>query len=337
MTRGVRGSGPTMHDVAAAASVSHQTVSRVLNAHPSVRPETRQRVLAEIERLGYRRNPAARSLVTRRSRAIGVLAPEVTQYGATSSVQAVESAARAAGYFTLVTTAAVERSAARAALGFLLDQGVEGLVVVAPHAEIEAAVSELVVRLPVVALQSVRAGRLDRVGVDQELGARMATEHLLALGHTRVAHVSGPSGYFEADARRRGWVSALAGAGLEPADLLEGDWTARSGEAVAAALGTDVTAVVCANDQTAIGLVAGLRRRGLRVPHDLSAVGFDDVPEAAYVDPPLTTVRQDFRLVGERALARLLAALDGADDPGQDDVLRPTLVVRESSAPPARR
>lgn len=377
---------PNMHDVAAAASVSHQTVSRVLNHQRGVRPETRERVLVQIERLGYRRNQAARSLVTRRSRVIGVLRPEVTQHGATSSVQAVEAAARAAGYFTLVTTAALELESARAALGFLLDQDVEGLVVVAPHAEIERAVSELHLELPLVALQSVSAGRAGWVGVDQELGARLATEHLLGLGHTRIAHVAGPAGYFEADARRRGWETALAradlaGAGLAGAGLagagpdeavagwcVAGDWTARSGFAAAALLPAGTTAVFCANDQAAFGLLAGLRRLGRRVPADVSVVGFDDVPEAEFANPPLTTVRQDFRRVGEQALSRLLQRIDAGQTAGQTDgqtdgpvegpgvgqpagtepvkqpgdgaespadvVLAPELVVRESTVPP---
>ncbi|MVA76113.1 substrate-binding domain-containing protein [Auraticoccus sp. F435] len=326
------GGGPTMHDVAAAAAVSHQTVSRVVNQQPSVRPETRQKVLAEIERLGYRRNRAARTLVTRRSRTIGVLAPEVTQYGATSSVQAVEASARAAGYFALSTTAAVDRASTLAALDLLLDQGVDGLVVIAPHPEIEAAVSQRRVELPVVALQSVSAGRAEWVGVDQQLGARLVCEYLLQLGHRRVAHVSGPPGYFESDARRRGWAEALTAAGLEPATVVAGDWTAERGHAAAAELPPDVTAVFCANDQTALGVLAGLREAGRRVPEDVSVAGFDDLPESAFAAPPLTTVRQDFRQVGERAVARLLARLDGAAA-GDDTVLRPELVVRRSTGP----
>ena len=225
---------PNMHDVAALAGVSHITVSRVLNDYPSIRPETRERVLAAIAELGYRRNLAARALVTSRTRAIGVLSPEVAQHGPASSVLAVERAARDHGYHPLVTAAAVEHDATVAALGFLLDQAVEALVVIAPHETVLAAIRDLDIRVPLVTLQA--PDRAGGIGVDQAAGARLATEHLLALGHTRIQHLAGPDGYLEASARRDGHLAALADAGVAPGAELAGDWSAASGFAAAAAL-----------------------------------------------------------------------------------------------------
>lgn len=324
-----------MHDVAALAGVSHITVSRVLNGYASVRPETRESVLAAIAQLGYRRNPAARALVTSRTRAIGVLAPEVAQHGPASSVLAVESAARAHGYHPLVTSAAVEHAATIAALEFLLDQAVEALVVIAPHETVLAAIRDLEIRVPLVTLQAPE--RPDGIGVDQTRGASLATEHLLALGHTRIQHLAGPDRYLEASARGAGFADAMARAGLPTGETLSGDWSAASGFAAAARLHPATTAVVAANDQMAIGLLAALADAGRRVPEEVSVVGFDDVPEAAYVRPALTTVHQDFALVGRRAVESLIAQLgaDADEVPEDDGVIPPRLIVRASTAPPA--
>lgn len=324
-----------MHDVAALAGVSHITVSRVLNGYPAVRPATRERVLAAIAQLGYRRNPAARALVTSRTRAIGVLAPEVAQHGPASSVLAVESAAREHGYHPLVTSAAVEHAATVAALEFLLDQAVEALVVIAPHETVLAAIHDLDIRVPLVTLQAPEMP--GGVGVDQRAGSRLATEHLLALGHARIQHLAGPERYLEAAARRAGFAEAMARAGHAAGDALTGDWSATSGFAAAARLHPETTAVVAANDQMAIGLLAALADAGRAVPAEVSVVGFDDVPEAAYVRPALTTVHQDFALVGRHAVETLIAQL-GADVEGATadaGILPPRLVVRASTAPPA--
>lgn len=334
-----------MFDVAERAGVSHQTVSRVLNGHPHTADATRERVLAAIAELGYRRNVAARSLATNRSHAIGVLTPAVAQYGATSSVLALEAAARDAGWHPLVTAAAIDAEATRAALGFLLDQSIEALVVIAPHAEVIGAIRELDVRVPLVTLQATAAdgppGTV--VGVDQAGAMRLAVEHLVALGHRRIRHLAGPAGFFEADERRRGAEAAIAAAGASGGASLAGDWTAASGAVAAAALDAATTAVVAANDQMALGLIAGLAELGRRVPEDVSVTGFDDIPEAAYLRPALTTVRQDFDRVGRLALEVLLRRLEATPGRGDETVdgsepapspIPPALVVRASTAPP---
>jgi DNA-binding LacI/PurR family transcriptional regulator len=320
-----------MHDVARLAGVSHVTVSRVLNDYPSIRSETRERVLQAIAQLGYRRNLAARALVTSRSHAIGVLSPAVAQHGPTSSVLAIESAAREFGYHPLVTSAqADDREAVVSSLEFLLDRSVEALVVIAPHPEILAAIRELEITVPLATLQAPGEHTGLVVGVDQLAGARLATEHLIGLGHRMIQHVSGPANYFEAVARRQGYLDALAAAGLEAPPVIEGDWGAGSGFAAAAALDTATTAVFAANDQTALGLMAGLAARGRDVPGVLSVVGFDDIPESAFFRPGLTTIHQDFDGVGRRVVEVLAARLAG-DEVDDRVLLAPWLVERDST------
>ena len=255
-----------MHDVAEVAGVSHQTVSRVLNGYEKIRPETRDRVLAAISQLGYRRNAAARVLATSRTHAIGVLAPAVSDYGPTSAVQALERAARLAGFHPLVTTTPTDRAAVFSSLGFLLDQGVEALVVIAPHIRVLDAVRELDVSIPVVTLQSTELASGTGISIDQLEGAQLAMAHLLELGHRRIQHLAGPLEFFEAAARRHGYEATLAEAGIEPLPLYVGDWTSESGYRAAASLAPEATAVFCGNDQMALGLIHGLADRGRRVP-----------------------------------------------------------------------
>ncbi|MEO6117153.1 MAG: LacI family DNA-binding transcriptional regulator [Pseudolysinimonas sp.] len=321
---------PNMYDVAARAGVSHQTVSRVVNGFESIRPETRDRVQAAIADLGYRRNVAARTLATRRSRAIGVLAPAVTDYGPTSTVQGIEVAARAAGYHSLVTTAAHDRESIISGLGFLLDQAIEALVVIAPQQRVLEALRELDITLPIATLQAVDLGSGTAVSVDQSSGARLVMAHLLALGHRHIQHVAGPLEFFEAAARRTSYERALEAAGLPIAEVIVGDWTAESGYEAASRLAPDTTAVFSGNDQMALGLIHGLADVGRRVPHDVSVVGFDDVPEARFYLPALTTVRQDFEQVGRVAVESLIRQIEG----GPTEHIAPLdaqLIVRDST------
>ena len=324
---------PNMYDVAARAGVSHQTVSRVVNGFDSIRPETRDRVLAAISELGYRRNVAARTLATRRSRAIGVLAPAVTDYGPTSTVQGIEVAARAAGYHSLVTTAADDRDSIVSGLGFLLDQAIEALVVIAPQQRALEALRELDIRVPIATLQAVELGSGTAVSVDQAAGAMLVMEHLLALGHRRIQHLSGPLETLEAAARHAAYEAALRAASLAVPELIVGDWTAESGSRAASRLAADTTAVFSANDQMALGLIHGLVDLGRSVPRDVSVVGFDDVPEARFYLPSLTTVRQDFEQIGRVAVESLIRQIEGGTAP-QVAPLEAQLIVRDSTAAP---
>lgn len=322
-----------VRDVAALAGVSRQTVSRVLNDHPDVAPETKARVLQAMHELDYRMNNAARALGTRRSRTLGVLASDALQYGPSRSIAAIENAARAAGYWVSAAFAdAGDDDSVISAVEHLVAQGVEGIVVVAPHARTLRALDTLRVGVPVLTLHS--AGRGSRgLSVDQAAGARLAVGALADAGHTRIAHLSGPADWLEAESRAEGYAAELAHRGLDPALVLAGDWTARSGyEATPAVLAADATAVFAANDQMALGLLGGLREAGVAVPDDISVVGFDDVPDAAYYWPRLTTVRQDFEELARRAVASLIGGSDAAASALAP--IAPILLVRDSVARP---
>lgn len=335
---------PSMADVAALAGVSHQTVSRVLNDHPSVRPSTRERVLAAIAELGYRPNVAARALATARSGTIGILTMGSAHHGPSSTVVAVEAAARARGYFVSISSlGSYDAASARSAVEHLLDQRVEGLVVVAPIAEVADVVDDLVTAEPVVvvaAIEDVEGSTTRHVYVDQRLGARLATEHLLGLGHTRVAHVSGPAGWVDAQVRRAGWREVLAGRGLAAHEYEAEDWTAARGYEVGLRVAAEVaagegpTAVFAGNDMLAQGMLRALWEHGVVVPRDLSVVGFDDLEGSGYLVPALTTVRQPFQALGQAALQALLAEPGDRPAPDPAAVIAPELVVRASTAAP---
>lgn len=327
---------PDLYDVAKVAGVSHQTVSRVVNGHPHVRQSTRERVEAAIAELGYRRNAAARALVTRRSTTIGVITSASPLWGPIGTLVAVERAAREAGYSVNVTgMASIEPTAVDAALRRFVDQGVDGIVVVAPEAALSHIAEPFVTDIPVVliAAGAEPARGVQIAAIDQEGGARQAVRHLIELGHTDIAHVSGPEPWFDATARLRGWRRELAAHDLPAGPLLAGDWTAAAGHRAGTRLlqrDTLPTAVFAANDLMALGLVKALQDSGIRVPQDVSVVGFDDVPGADHYTPALTTVRQDLESLGALCMDMLLAAM--ADREPATTVVPAELVVRESTA-----
>jgi DNA-binding LacI/PurR family transcriptional regulator len=326
-----------MLDVARVAGVSHQTVSRVLNDHPSVRPETRARVQAAIAELGYRRNPAARALATNRSSTIGLLTATWTRSGPLSTLVAVEEASRSAGlWVSIASLSAYDHESVRSAFDHFLDQGVEGIIVIAPVKEAVQAALAVALDVPVVIVApGVDPGsRTLAVGVDQRGGARLLVRHLAELGHIRIAHLAGPRGWLDAAERERGWREELAVRGLASAELLPGDWTAGSGFDAAAGLDPATTAVFAANDQMALGLVRALVEQGIRVPQDVSVAGFDDIEIAGYALPPLTTVRQDFDALGVAAVRALLGLLSGGSSE-HGTLVEPVLLVRASTAAPS--
>lgn len=327
------GRGPSMHDVAKRAGVSHQTVSRVLNGFPGIRPETRARVEAAIEELGYRRNLAARSLATGHSQAIGVMAPGTPNFGPTSSVYAVERAAREAGFHPMVTTTDENPESVREALEFLFGRSVEALVLMAPTMGVLEVIDSLDAGVPTVfLLTGNRKGKLS-VAVDQQAGARLALEHLYDLGHRHLQQVRGPADSIEAELRHGAYRAFVKERGLREYPTLVGDWGADSGYRLGAELDPAVTGVFCGNDQMAMGILHSLVEAGKSVPGDVSVVGYDDIPEARHSWPPLTSVNQDFKRVGETAVAVVVAALRGEELPSTE-LLEPTLHVRKSTAPP---
>jgi DNA-binding LacI/PurR family transcriptional regulator len=324
-----------MADVARLAGVSQQTVSRVLNCSPHVRADTRERVEDAVRKLAYRPNRVARALVTGRSRTLGVVAFDTTQFGPASTLAGIERAAHDAGYsVSIASLASLSAAALHSAIDRLCEQGVDGVLAIAPQESAARALRHLPEGLPVVATEAGTQDGVPLVAVDQRAGASAATAHLLALGHATVFHVSGPPDWLEAQDRVEGWRETLAEAGARAPALLRGDWSARSGYALARRLPAGATAVFAGNDQMALGVLRALHEAGRRVPDEVSVVGFDDIPEAAFFTPPLTTVRQRFDEVGRRAVIALLEQIDGAARTGTRTTIAPELLVRASTSAP---
>ncbi|QQQ73936.1 LacI family DNA-binding transcriptional regulator [Saccharothrix sp. 6-C] len=327
-----------MADVARLAGVSHQTVSRVLNGHPYVQEQTRSRVQAAIDELGYRPNRAARALVTGRSQLIGVVAQNTTLCGPVSLLAAFEQVAVEAGFVvTAHRVDVLDRESITTALERHRDQRVAGIVVIAPTASAHDAVDAVSPGVPLVMVDGDAERSTPLVTVDQVAGAFAATAHLLQAGHRTVWHVSGPPDWFDSAGRIEGWRSALEAVGAEVPPIMSADWSAASGYRAGQVLARmpEVTAIFAANDHLALGILRAMSERGRRVPHDVSVVGFDDVPEAAYFIPPLTTVRPDFAEVARDALDLLITQIDGNP---VDEIRRassPTLVPRDSVRPPS--
>jgi DNA-binding LacI/PurR family transcriptional regulator len=331
-----------MADVGRLASVSHQTVSRVINGSRHVSPATRERVLEAMQELGYRPNSIARALVTGRSQTLGVVSFDTTLYGPASTLFGIERAAHEAGYFIMVASLkALDRSSVIEAIDRLRLQGVDGVLVIVSEQQSADALLEAHADVPLVAVEAGPDRGIPLVAVDQFAGAVAATEHLLELGHETVWHVAGPATSLEAQQRVAGWRAALQAAGASAPPPLEGDWSARSGYEIGQRLATAgaLTAVFVSNDQMALGVLRAMHEAGRRIPDELSIVGFDDVPEAMYFTPPLTTVRQDFAEVGSRSLRVLVRAIE-ASAAGErlpsGSLVDPELVVRSSTARPPR-
>lgn len=330
---------PVMADVARVAGVSTMTVSRVLNAHPNVTPATRDRVERAIAQLDYRPNAAARTLAGGPSATIGVVSVETPHYGPVNTLFGMEAAARAAGLFvTFAAVRGVDGARMRAAVDHLRGTHVDGIVVVADIRSVLAAIDDIVFDVPVVVLRGATAADPSTVVIDQAEGGRLATRHLLDLGHETVHHVRGPVEWLEAEARVDAWAKELRAHGIQPPTPLAGDWTAASGYDAGRRLAADpdVSAVFVANDQMALGVLLALHEAGRKVPDEVSIVGFDDIPESAFFHPPLTTVRQDFDDLGRRCVNRLAMLIRG-DAPPSGDVIHPPLVQRASTAPPSAR
>jgi DNA-binding LacI/PurR family transcriptional regulator len=327
-----------MADVARLAGVSHQTVSRVINDSRHVRPETRERVMAAMRQLDYRPNPAARALVTGRSKTLGVVGFDTTLYGPASTLFAIEQAAHAAGYFiTIVSLPVLDRASLLSAVERLRVQGVDGILVITAHESAAEALIDLPAGVPIVGVEAGRPYSVPVVAVDQFTGASSATQLLLDLGHRTVSHIAGPRDFLEAQQRVEGWRATLQAAGAEVGPVLMGDWSPRSGYELGRRVADDprVTAIFVANDQMALGVLRALHERGRDIPREVSVVGFDDIPEAQYFTPPLTTVRQNFAEMGRSSLRLLLEVMNGGGgEPPSRLTIAPELVVRRSTAPP---
>jgi DNA-binding LacI/PurR family transcriptional regulator len=328
-----------MSDVGELAGVSHQTVSRVINGSEHVRPETRQRVLEAMRELGYRPNLTARALATGRSNTVGVVSFDTTLYGPASTLLGIERAAHEAGYFIMIASMkALDRASVVEAVERLRLQAVKGILVIAPLKDAADALQHGPEGIQQMAVEGGPAAALPVIEVDQFAGAVRATRHLLELGHQTVWHVAGPPEFLESEQRLEGWRASLEASGSEQPPPLIGDWGARSGYELGRRLSTDpaVTAIFVANDQMALGLLRAMHEAGRASPGDVSVVGFDDIPEAAYFLPPLTTIRQDFDKIGSRSLRLLLATIEAGERLSPGARVQPELVVRASAGAPPR-
>lgn len=333
---GRRAKRVSMADVAELAGVSSQTVSRVSNGYPGVVDSTRAHVLDAMRQLGYRPNSAARALKRGEFRTIGVILFSLSSTGNSRTLDAIANHARSKGYaITLIPVALPTEGAVIGAFSRLEELAVDAIIVIMEVHLLDAAVVTLPPTVHVVVVDSDAGDRYSVVDTDQADGARQAVRHLLDLGHDTVWHLAGPEESFASQRRSWAWRATLEDAGRPVPNLLRGDWSAISGyEAGLKLADLPCTAVFAANDQMALGLLRAFSERGMRVPADVSVVGFDDIPDAASFIPPLTTIHQDFTEVGRRCVDGVLRQLhDAAPQPGTD--LVPTrLVVRNSTTRP---
>lgn len=326
----------TLNDVAKASGVSHQTVSRVVNDSAQVAAGTRARVLQKVAELGYRPNTVARQLVTGKSETVGIISFGTNYYGPAMMVGSVERALKRRGYgFVFASIDSLELEDIGQAVEELERHPIAGLLLITPLLDVRLAeVRALCKNLPFVMIDVRKGIDLPSVLIDQAEGGKLATHHLLKLGHERMCEISGPLSWQDALERHRAWVKTLEQAGLAPGKSVESDWTAQGGyEAAKHLLQEDFSALVVGNDQMALGAMAALREHGLRIPEDVSVVGFDDVPEACYYSPPLSTIRQDFEALGRQSAAYILDLIEQVQPLQPQRVIRPELVVRSSTGP----
>jgi LacI family transcriptional regulator len=329
--------------VASVAGVSVATISRVINGKGPVRDATRSRVLAAIEAMGYVPHSAARSLSTQRTMSFGVLLPEVHGEFFSELIRGIDLAARRSGYHLLVSCSHSDPAEAQAVLHALHGR-VDGLIVMAPGDGRVSQPTRFPAGVPLVELSSRSPARHnDSIRIDNRGGARAATEHLIELGHRRLAMICGPGENSDARERQLGFEEALADHGLplDPQLLLPGDFRELSGFRAGTALGElrdRPTAVFAANDAMAVGCLSALRGSGLAIPEDVALAGFDDIPIARYLTPGLTSVRVAIAELGARATERLLAAIEGGPaSPRHHEIVPATLVVRGSTSNPRTR
>lgn len=326
-----------MADVAREAGVSGQTVSRVSNGRSNVDDETRSRVLAAMQKVGYRPNSAARALRSGRFRTIGVIMFTLSPFGNMRTLDSIAIAAADAGYsITLIPVRHPTETEVCLAFARLSEQAVDGVIIVIEAHLIDTAQIELPAGLPVIVVDSGAEPRYPVVDTDQAQGARLATEHLLELGHETVWHVSGPEDSYSAERRRRSWSETLAAHGRVVPAVIPGDWSTDAGYRAGLALAEqpEVTAVFAANDQMALGILRALHERGCGVPDQVSVVGFDDMAEASHFWPPLTTVHQHFEDVGRHSVDRLVRGITQGLVASATVLVPTRLVVRASTAAP---
>lgn len=334
----------TIKDVAQAAGVSTQTVSRVVNKFSYVSGETRQRVEAIVDQLGYRPSTLARSLIQQRSYTLGIVTYGLKYIGPSRTLNGIADKADELGYMLLMKELNnFDANRIDEVIDSLLARQVDGILWAVPeignnHAWIEQRMEKIPVPMLFLAMQP-REG-VPSVATDNFQGATTAIKHLLDCGRKKIGHISGPLDWWEAQERKRGWQEALKAAGLEASDqrCVEGNWSSPSGEQGFIQLlesFPDMDAIFVANDQMALSVLREASRRGIDIPEQLAVIGFDNIPESAYFYPSLTTISQDLQLLGEQALQNVVEMIQARQENQpvliQSSFIQPTLIVRESS------
>lgn len=334
----------TIKDVAQAAGVSTQTVSRVMNKFSYVSEETRQRVEAVVDELGYRPSTLARSLIQQRSYTLGVVTFGLKYIGPSRTLNGVADKADELGYMLLMKELDnFDINSIDDVIDSLLARQVDGIIWVAPeignnHSWLDERLEKIPV--PVLFLAMEPREGISSVATDNYQGAVLAVQHLLDCGRTKIGHISGPLTWWEADERKRGWYETLAKAGLDASDqhCKEGNWSSASGEQAFIQLlevFPDLDAVFVGNDQMALGVLREAHRKGIKIPEQLAVIGFDNLPESAYFYPSLTTISQDLQMLGEQSvkyIVEMIQARQGNQSViAQSRFIQPTLIVREST------
>jgi len=336
----------TIKEVAFSAGVSTQTVSRVINNRPDVSPETRKRVQGIITDMDYQPSALARSLISQRSNTLGVVTAGLSLFGPSRTLSGIAAAAEKAGYSLLLKELpSFDTNNVLPIIQSFLSRHVDGIIWAVPevgqnHAWIRKQTSDF--EIPLVFITMEPRKNISIVYIDNYLGGRMATSHLLEEGYKHIAHISGPLDWWEARQRKAGWQDALIDAGISVRDaqFIEGNWSAESGGQGLEKLleqYPEMDSVFVGNDQMSLSVIQTARGRGLRVPEDIGVVGFDDIPESAFFCPPLTTIQQDQLTAARLAVEEIIRTIEsiwGGIEPDKPkiNVIPPALVVRQSSS-----
>jgi len=330
-----KSSRPTMFDVARLSGVSYQTVSRVINNHPYVSEDTRQRVQAAIDTLGYRPSKAATKLASKSSKTIAIIIYGSWFHGPVQIALNIEIAAKTSGFDVILTNITEPKKQLTKALHNVSDWAVDGILMILPvqglsFDEVQAICGDT----PVVQIDSARSADIPSVITDDARGTKQIVEHLIALGHTNFCEISGPMNWFSAQIRHQACVQVFEAHGMAPPVYEQANWTPSGGYQATRRLlekGIPFTALISANDNMAFGAIRALGEAGFSVPGDISIVGYDDIPEAAYCMPPLTTVRQNFIQLGLTGFEYLMRLMDDPETPLEQYTIPSKVIFRESS------
>lgn len=327
-----------IYDVATLAGVSHQTVSRVLNNHTSLKPETRDKVEKAIAELNYRPNQAARQLVTSRSKMIGILIAGTELHGPWAILNAMEREARLEGYSVISISVLPESTESwKAGIEQLRNLAIDGVITIALPQVIIKELETTLARATIVLVDTEPSKKFDAINIDNYQGGRVATQHLIDLGHKEIVHITGPMSGYEGKMRRQAYEDVMKEFKLSP-DVIEADWSIEKGYEVGKVIASRKkrpTAIFTANDHLAVGVLKALNEAEISVPRDMSLIGFDDIPEAKYMTPALSTVKQNFDELGKLSIQKMMSQLKETSKPEAINI-DATLIIRDSTQKIAR-